>query len=439
MASVEWKSWEEGYLTVTYNEPPPDQVSSGLSGLLPVSGYFDYFADPEKGELRGRVSGISFSEGMANQAIGPLMNLQKIEIDLEDGRSIACTQEIVQSDPEWITWDFACPAGKPGEDTTYRYPFRMTFTNQINPTYVVSGELFGYWQQGMAIPAVPYPEEIGIILQASPGVSDLLSDHQVFAIRPVAAVDPVVGLSDHHWKAEVALLGQAQIDERILPYSVTIQVEIEDSRLVHWDLDRSELNFLLQDAFDQAITRRFLDGEPDLVLNLFYGEWSADLPEDPIIEESLQSCAGLTAASQSPAPSGQALPAPGQPFRGFAFNQPWSIHSAQILLLEGGLRVNELHISGLDPDDALWISLLPPELQPQDAPPFRSISTSQWRPGVKVYWDMSSSLAEDELYYAMFKNWDVTRDTEYHGITLNQAMLSVASDGRLALVNCRLP
>jgi hypothetical protein len=319
--------------------------------------------------------------------------------------------------------------GKPGASKVYFYPIRLAYTNTANQTYTLSGKLFGYWEGATVLPAAPYPEEIGKILESSPVWQDLLSEHPIEVLRFVGAADPVTGIMDHHWEADVALFGQVQFADRILPYSVaTRNVVIEDSNLVHWDVDRSELEAFLHDVLDQPVTRRFVEADPNLVLNLYYEE----VYGDPLIrEEYLAACADL------PAP--RHLPSPGQPLRGFSFNQPREIYGMQILLMEDGLRIYDLDISPSSPEDSFWVTLLPSELQPQGAPPFREIFTRVGGRGVSVYWDENASDAEVKQYNTMFESWGVQKESKEHGIFLSQVMFGFTPDGRLTLIDCQTP
>src|SRR3990172_4652505 len=426
LATFWWRDWEQGYLTVA-TDLLPNQLSNGFSGLLVVYRDFQYTLDSHTGELRGRLS--SLTEGTVDLMIGSLSDLQKIELDIGEGQSVVCSLEFeARADPDVITWDFVCPLDKPGESLAYRYPILLTFVDGANQVDTLSGELFGYWEQGTVIPAAPYPQDIGVILEASPVVRDLLTDHQIAVIKFVAAADPETGLLNHRWEADVVLIGQVQIGPRILPYSVMTRVAVEDSQLVHWDLDRSELQALLRDSLDQAITRRFLEGDPNLVLNLYYLEDS----DYPIVRESdIMPCADL--------PVAKGLPSPGQPLRSFAFNRSWEFYQIQILLMDDGLRIHSLNIYPSLPEYELWTSLLPPELQPQGASSFRLIVVRLSAPAVGVYWEENASLSDINLYKEMFAGWNVGMEKREDGLILDQAMLDITDDGRLSLIHCQLP
>ncbi|OGO25403.1 MAG: hypothetical protein A2W33_02815 [Chloroflexi bacterium RBG_16_52_11] len=431
MAAFWWREWEPGYLTVVPAESARS-ISSGFSGLLPLYWDFFYAPDAQNGELSGNISGIDWSADVGDMTFNWLSDLQTIELVVDDGQTMACTFDTsieTDSDLVGVTQHFICPVGKPGASQAYSYPIRLTYTDPANQTYALSGKLFGYWEGVTVLPTTPYPEEIGKILESSPVWQDLLSDHQIEVLHFVGAADPATGMIDHHWKADVALFGQVQFTDRILPYSVTIRnVVIEGSKPIHWDIDRSELEVFLQDVLDQPITRRFMEADLNLVLNLYYEE----VYGDPLIrEEYLAACADL------PAPRN--LPSPGQPLRGFCFNQPREFYGMQILLMEDGLRIYDLDISPSSPEDAFWATLLPSALQPQGASPFREIFTRLGGQGVSVYWAEDASDSEVRQYNTMFESWGVQNETKDHGIFFPQMMFGFTPDGRLTLINCQAP
>lgn len=422
--------YEEGYLIVD-TTGWPGQLSDGFSGLLAVQSSFSYWPDPQKGEIHGYFRGRSSINGMGNMIIGSITELTKIELDVAEKQTLSCSIEIVPSDdPAASIWEFICPVNATPTERPFRYPIRITFRTDQKQSYTSSGELFGYWKQRTVLPKIRYPEEIGKILSDSPVVKDLLRDHQIAVIEFNGAVDPITGSMDHHWTADIVLIGQAKFDDRILPYSVTIEAEIIDSKLVRWDLDRQKLNNFLIEVLNQAITRRFLARDPNLILNLYYGESG----KHPIVLEwDLPACANL--------PTANGLPNPEQSLRGFGFNQ--SIYSMdffgiQILLMDDGLRVYNLDIK-LNSTDNVWASLLPVEIQSQNAPPFVEVKVTPYGPHVYILWDPNASESAIEKYKELVQTWSVNTEIKRWGVVLDRGTLGITSDGSLSLISCEEP
>jgi hypothetical protein len=116
----------------------------------------------------------------------------------------------------------------------------------------------------------------------------------------VAKADPATGLLDHYWRANVALLGQIQVGERILPYSVSLhKVTVEDSKLVRWELDRSELKAFLQEVLAQPITQRALQADPNLSSTCTMWKKTDDYPYIPKVFSLLCRPSGATRPSNT--------------------------------------------------------------------------------------------------------------------------------------------
>ncbi len=419
---------EEGYLVVD-TSGWPGQLSDGFSGLLAVKSGFNYWPDPQKGELRGYLQGRSSINGTGNMIIGSITELQRIELDVAENQAISCPIEILPSDdPAAKVWGFVCPVNATVTEGTYRYPIRVTFRTDQDQTYNSKGELFGYWENGTVLPKTLYPAEIGEILSHEPVVQDLMSDHQVVVLSFNAAADPITGTLDHRWAADIALLGQVRLDDQILPYSVTIEVEVVNSKLTHWDLDRSELNNLLSEVLNLAITRQFLVGDPGLILNLYYGG-SGDKPLVP--RQYLKACADL--------PTANGLPNPQQPLRGFGFNQALDFSGMQMILLDGGLRLYQLEVRLDFNEGKIWNSLLPVEISSQDASPVKEIWAQPYGPFVFIIWDLKASESDIAAFKALARLWPLNKKIQNWGVEVNPGTIAIKADGTLALISCENP
>ncbi len=364
----------------------PGQLSDGFNGLLAVQGGFHYWVVPQDGAIQGYLKGRSSINGAGNMIIGSITGLTSIEVDAQNGQTVACTlKSIASNDPEAYVWQFTCPVVGPNAKGNYRFPIRVTFKTDKETIYTQSGELFGDWEQGTMLPAITVPEEISQILQGSPALQDLLTDHTMTVVNFSATVDPVKGNMDDQWAATVALLGRLETGNRVIPYTVTTRIAVENSKLAHWSLDRSKLESLLEDVANQTITRRSLDEIPDLVLNLYYEEGNVS----EFGRMYLWACGNLPVAD---------VPKTDQPLRGFAFNQSWDFGGIQILLINGKPRLMSYSVQPSDPVDAVWVSLLPKELLPADVMPFDEIYIYGWAPVVIAVWNPNASQSDIDAY-----------------------------------------
>ncbi len=425
---------EVDYLPATTYEGPPAQITQGFSGLLPIYRYFSYFADPQKNELSGYLSDYSWSSRVGGAEINWLTGLKGIDLDIRPGQTISCSLEGEPTDDaEWVYWKFSCPIGNPPTATTYRYPIRLTYTTSTGQPYILSGELFGYWETSATIPLIAYPQEIGEILDASPVAADLMGDHLLYVNGDHGLAEAATGVITHQWTADVVLLGQAQLGSQVIPYSVKFDdVVIRDGKLVTWDLDRAKLEALLKEVLDQPVTRRFLAYDPKGEIDLYYAEYS---DYSIIHAHDLPACASL--------PEGKELPQPGLTMRGFSFNQSRSalgsgFYDMQLVFTDTGLRIFQLDLSPASPGDAYWMSVLPEALIPQKAPPFLTIRTRFGSPDINVLWSDQASPVEVSYYESMFAGWDVVRITEFdQGLRLNQRWYDLTPAGDLVLLNCK--
>jgi hypothetical protein len=426
----------EGYLPANSFEPQPEQISEGFNGLLPIYHDFSYYADLQNGELRGYLSGESRVDQVGQAQINWLTDLRAIDLDSVPGQTVSCSLEnMPNDDPQWIYWKFNCPVGSPVDRISYRYPIRLTYATSNGQPYILSGELFGYWEPSTTLPFVPYPDEIGVILKSSPPVNDLLQDHLVYFDYTLGYADPSTGVITHEWDADVVLLGQVQVGQRTVPYTVNFdKVYIKDGTVVRWDLNRAKLEDLLKEVLNQTVTRRFLEVDPHAEIDLYYAEYD----DHPIIEAGdLPACAYL--------PDGKELPQPGQPLRGFGFNQSRTVlgsafYDMQIVFMDGSLRVFQLDLDPASPGDAYWMSVLPEALKPKGAPPFMTIQTRLGISDINLLWDEQTNPATVSYYESMFSGWDVTRLTEFdQGLRLNHRWYDLTPEGGLTLLECQGP
>jgi hypothetical protein len=428
MASFYMGNTEEGYLKVD-SIGWPAQLTDGFSGLLAVQSGFQYWPDPQTGELQGYLRGRSSINGSGNMIIGSITELKKVEVDVSKNQTINCPVKSIKSDdPAASIWQFTCPVSIPGSSGLYRYPIRVTIGTDKGRVYTQSGELFGNWEQKTLIPLVQVPEELWPVLDSSPEWHDLLTDHQPIVIKYEALVDPAKGFMNHRWAATIVLLGQVRNSRGVIRYSVTTTAVIEDGKLTHWSLDREKLQKLLQDVLNQAITNRFIEGTPELTLNLYYDEGT-----EPIFDARMD----LWACGDIPVADG--LPSASEPLRGFAFNQDMDFRGVQVWIIGGQPRLRYLAVHPGLPADEIWASLLPDELKPQGAPPFNFINFYGWLSKISISWNENASNEDIASYKTLINTLPGAVEIHSWGFTIEPAAIMITADGSLSLIGCDVP
>jgi len=418
--------WEgEGYSVRSAGWP--DQLSQGYSGLILLQPDFGYWIDQEAGEINGHIRGRYSIGGMGNTIVGSITELLAIIIDIPGGVSKYCPIEILPSDdPSSILWGFTCSVEFEDEGGTYQFPLKVIFKTDDNIRNTSSGELFGYLDQGLLLPTTSLPSEINSVLASSVTVEDLLRDHELFLFKSYSSVDPNVGLMDSHWNGVVVLLGQASIKGgEVIRYTVTLSVSVDERVLTKWDLDRQELNMLIQSTLDQEITQYFLGADPDLILNLYYLEGNKPYSRGM---RSYPEC------GDSPAADG--LPSDERPLRAFGFNQRWMFDYMQVIFVDGQLRIGSLRIHPNSLSDANWLALLPEELNPPGIPTFDYIRQEFWEPYVSVSWGGDQVEGIRSAYQGILKDWQGSREAHTWGVTFKPATIFVTDEGTLELVGC---
>jgi hypothetical protein len=163
------------------------------------------------------------------------------------------------------------------------------------------------------------------------------------------------------------------------------------------------------------------------VLNLYYEEKN----DDKILSEMyLWECADI------PVPTKDEISNEEQPYRGFAFNQSWDFNGMQIILINGKPRLQSLRVQQSAPEDAIWASILPRELQPEDAPPFDVIDFYGWSPTISVSWNSNASKTDIDKYHALAKNLTEQKEMHDWGFEIKPAALNINTDGLLSLIDC---
>lgn len=414
----------------------PEQLLDGFSGLLPIQSTFTYSTNAQTGELKGYILGRAAVGGMWAQYLHTITSLEKIILQDGNNSTIVCSIKAVElDDRSSYAWDFTCPIGVQAARGTYNYPIEVTFGTIDKKNYTTTGDLFGSWEPGTRLSPIPYPDEIGKILERDPAIQDLTTDHQLEFVKFDAMIDPLTGSMSQQWSSDVTFLGQAKIENRILPYTITTRIRIKDNEISHWDLNRSKLKALLQDVLNQPITNHFLDQDPNLTLNLYYLEGDEDTYSAIGIRSTKTACGNLPTTEYG-------LPNKDQALRGFSFNQPWAFSpwafsaNMQIVIIENKLRIVRLKIQPSLPKDAVWVSLLPAELQPKQVPPFQRINAVGSSPSIILSWGTHASRADIDIYKEFAKSWPEEKVIWNWGITIEQSMLGITPDGHLALIDC---
>ncbi len=411
----------------------PIGLREGFSLPLYIRDRFEYTTDPQAGEIRGTVYGRELTWGPPIESEA-LTGLSAIDLTQPDGKKLPCTIE--PADPNNIykaIWNFTCQVGVLQVGEPYRFPISIAMQDNPGRQFSFDGELSGLWGRPADGIQLELPPDLQLAFEGSPTALDLLKDHALF-VNYIAEVVPGEG---RLLAGEASLLGQTEVDGKPLRYSLVLPVIIEDGALTRWDLDRQELERFLAQVQGQALTKRLLENEPDLTLNL----WYAESGKQPFIGGLIPNLPGeysLWKEGCAGAPNWK-LPQEGQPLQAFSIlpNNYRYYKEKQFILFEGELFAYDLKLS---PDtDKLFANVLPSELDTGEVPSFRFISTSWSWNDIGISIPAGTTPQNRAIYQDIAKNLVGEVDQRESYWVIANATLAVGEDGILKVVDCYAP
>lgn len=427
---------EEGKLIVSTGGWP-NQLNYGFNGLLPLHTAFNYWTSPETGEIIGIFDGRSSIGGFGNMVIGSIDKLERIILQKDDNSKVECNIEIVESsDPSAKQWKFICPVAEPNILGSYSYPIKVTFGTDKGERITSEGNLFGYWQKNIYLSKKVFPQEISDSLENAEEFNSLKKTHQIVLLSFDAKVDQSLGSLNEGINADVVLLGQINYKGKVLPYSVTTSMGIENGKVVRWDINEVELQNFITDVLHEKITNNLLENSDSPVLNLYYFEANKFIDIGYSEGSTFSGSNWFQLVECKGQPWKETMPDVNLPLREFSVNSGWDKRNAQMVLLSDGVRIFD-YFGELFPDTGdPFSALLPEEMILPEKPPLEINAYFSWGPHISISWGVDSSKEDIEAYTEMIDA--LPGEKEYHnwGVSISNAIFAVNEVGKLDLVAC---
>jgi len=427
---------EEGRLIVSTGGWPK-QLSYGFNGLLPVHTSFSYWTSPETGEIIGVFDGRSSIGGFGNMVIGSIDNLERIVLEKDDGSKTNCDIETLESDdPSAKQWKFSCALTEPNAVSSYYYPIKVTFGTDKGERITSEGNLFGYWDQKIQLSNVLFPLEISTALETAEDFKKLEKNHQIILYSFDAEVDQATGNLSEGMNADVVLLGQINYKGKVLPYSMTTSMGIENGKVVRWDIDELELQNLITDVLNEKITNNLLKNSVSPVLNLYYFESNkfVDIGHSGGGTSSGRNWFQLVECKGQPWK--KTMPDVNLPLREFSVNRGWDKRDAQMVIFKNGVRLLDYSgLSSIDENNPISY-LIPSELVLPDRTPIKIWAYFTWGPYISLSFLDDTSPSDMQAYKRVFEDIPGTKEFFDWGVTIDNAIFAVNEEGKLDLVAC---
>jgi len=420
----------------------PAQLVYGFWGLLPISQGFSYTADASKGAIVGQITG---SSRIGSMKIGQITQLDRVQLLPSGQGPVACQTALLPAgDPFTPTtaWQFTCPVPGAQADQHYRYPITAHFRTARGEGLDVTGELWGTWHTAVGPEHILLPPspEIAAALAAQPAAHDLLADHFLGTSRYAASLTADKPLGGHR-SGEAILFGKTLVDDKPVRYTVGAQFVIEDGKLTYWDLDRTALDAMLAQIVRQPLTKRVVQANPHVVLNLWYAAGTPPRGQSRILDAGPQAYAAQVNACG--AVPGGSFPAAGHPLEAFNYDSSPYFSEAPFVLIGGRPVVATLSLDPADADPARK-ALLPAALDTGSSRPFQSLfmETAPYGgggPTLGVGMPGKASVAEQAVYTDRLKALPVAVAQQATQAIVRGVTLAAGDDGQLQVVSCAAP
>ncbi len=413
---------------------PPRQLTVGFSGLLPVSDGFSYTLDTDKHTIAGSIQGMSRIGGLT---LGQISSLSQVKLTHASTLQVNCPVEPPpQSDRRnaQATWRFVCPVPQLLEDQAYTFPLSMRLATEQGKEMTLTGVLWGTAHKTVRPLALPLPAELANVLPQNGSLQDLLTDHVLYQALYegyVEASNPLGGTRS----GEALLLGQTLVAGKTVRYTLGAPFVVSDGKVTHWEMDRQTLGQLITSITALPLTRRLLDADPSLIINLSY----AKSAPPPLNLGILSSQLRLYALTLRQCGTEFQLPSGNRPLVAFSFNGPWQFMFPGFALVDGKAVVSSLSLEPLAVPRSTLLPALLPELL--DTGSSRAFQRIYFAPGSISYLGLSlpqDTTAEERAVY----------DKVAHGLpgklsqgnstywTVDNISVVVTDDGRLSLTAC---
>jgi hypothetical protein len=414
----------------------PNQLVYGFTGLLPISNGFSYNANLESSEIEGRIQGSSRIGSMQQ---GEINKLNSVKLTTGDNTT-ACTTTLLPVGDSFTpvtAWSFKCPVPKANAGDSYHYSIAANLGSTDGSQVDVTGTLWGKWttEGEPQYTLLPPPDEIKAALAKNTKAQDLLADHLLAASDYTAKLPAGAPLQGTR-NGEAILFGQTLVNGKAVRYTIGTQFIIQDGALTYWDLDRDQLNKMLQKIMVQPLTTRILAANASAVVNLWYANGT------PEKEDTFDSHAEAYNVQVNPCgsvPGGEA-PVAGSPFIAVGYNTNPYFSQAPFVLL--GERLVTAHLTIRPGLDAVGTALLPSALDTGSSKPFAAINLdiapySGGGPTLHILEASDASDAEKAVYDGLIKALGVkTTAPDTGNVDARNVTLAIDGSGELQVMPC---
>jgi hypothetical protein len=427
---------EEGKLVVSTGGWP-NQLNYGFNGLLPIHTAFNYWTNPETGEIIGIFDGRSSIGGFGNMVIGSIDKLERIVLQKDDGSKTNCDIETLESDdPSAKQWKFTCLVAEANTSGSYYYPIKVTFGTDKGEKITSEGSLFGYWKSASLFPRIAFPNNIEKALISYEPYQKLVKDHYAVLLSFDAQVDQIEGRLEDGMNADIVFLGQVNFEDKELPYSVTTSFGIENGNIVRFDLDSNKLQTLLSKVLSEPITKNILSHEKNSILNLYYFEDNKGVDIGFSEGSTFSGNNGTRLAACKAFPFKENIPDLNTPMQGFSFNNRWNANP-QFVIMDKVVRILYIQRFIQGTEDSPFEYLLPKELDVAGLEPIGFTGYFDWGPYISMSWPAETSEEDKKLYIQMIDKLPGKKEFFDWGATIEDAALAVNEEGTLDFVDCK--
>lgn len=390
-----------------------NQLWYGFDGLLPLSGRFHFFIDPDSKELRGYVRGRYSIGGFGNLVIGTVTSLRFVKLEIGN-KSISCPIEKLESDDQYSEeWFFSCQLTELEVGDRYRIPIQVVFDTDTGNEFVTEGVVYGVIGNKNRYWILPPSGEIQLAINSNNEFRELLEYTVVYTSLYEGKMDLEKDASPI-LTGQIILLGEAEYKEEKIRYSLVTPFVTQDGKFLRFSLDDKIIKELIVDAMNSPVTKRFRVYYPDATINLWYSSW--DNFETPQMSGLLSNIGGGGELGTVWGACGegdeQSIPTSDLPLRMFSFNDeylgnPWGVGlklpDIRFILIDNQTYIEQINFSRWfgEKDKELelfWNILLPSQLNVSTIHPYLQIDYSIEKHSLRLTPPYYSTDEEFETY-----------------------------------------
>jgi hypothetical protein len=429
----------------------PSALSQGMTGLLPISGRFNYSLDPKTNTIEGNISHISSIVEFSSKVTGVVSRLARAQLTL-NGSPIPCaiTHDTSHDPFEFVIygrstrdlWRFSCPLGQL-DPALKRLPIALTFATDTGEQIITRGELLGLLADYAERVMLPLPDDLRLVLSAQPDIRDLMQDHIVQFGDFIGNLQITQTVPFDTVQAQVDFYGQLDFESKTVPYRLSTPVTIEHGQVTRWGLTRADLNEFLQDVMRSPLVQRVLQLNSPPPLDLWFAKLQLSSPELPYNENGFAPDFTFKLPQCSPFFDATEFPSRTQPLRLFGFGQSDNPLNSEFVLDGQQVLAVGLWLSPYDSRPDLLPILTPREFQIAGRMPFGSVAMrASWygfpeKANIQVGWDPSVVSAGDiQAYEDKITSGSAAFNPIENGYNFSNTVAIPMPDGTLSINAC---